>query len=53
VAPIVLTQPKEHKRIGEVRTPIRHALPVVIELASIIGQIFGYGLMFCSLHHLL
>jgi hypothetical protein len=32
-APIVLAQHKEHERIGEARTPVRHASPIVIELA--------------------
>jgi hypothetical protein len=31
--PIVLAQHKENKRIGEARTPIRSASPIVIEIA--------------------
>ncbi len=31
--PIVLAQHKEHKKIGEARTPVRRASPIVIELA--------------------
>ncbi len=32
VAPIVLAQHEEHERIGEARTPVRRASPIVIEL---------------------
>ncbi len=32
-APIILAQHKEHERIGEARTSIRCASPIVIELA--------------------
>ncbi len=32
-ASIVLAQHKENKRIGEARTPVRRASPIVIELA--------------------
>jgi Na+-driven multidrug efflux pump len=34
-APIVLAQHKGNKRIGEARTSIRHALPIIIEIACL------------------
>ena len=35
VAPIILAQHKRNERIGEARTPVRRASPIVIQLAYI------------------